>query len=65
MENIDTQTKLAEAREKLRAPLEEAVARLRALNERARSYIKAHPVACLAGAAALGFVAARVARWRS
>jgi ElaB/YqjD/DUF883 family membrane-anchored ribosome-binding protein len=38
---------------------------LQTLNERTKSYIREHPVACLAGALALGFVIARLARWRS
>jgi hypothetical protein len=47
------------------APLEEAKERIRELNERAKSYIKEHPAACLVGALALGYVVARFARWRS
>jgi hypothetical protein len=47
------------------APIEEAKERLRELNDRAKSYIKEHPAACLVGALALGYVVARLARWRS
>ncbi len=65
MENTGSETKPAEANESQRAPLEEAKERLTALNERAKSYLKEHPTACLAGALALGFVVARLARWRS
>jgi ElaB/YqjD/DUF883 family membrane-anchored ribosome-binding protein len=65
MEDTSSEAKLTEGREQRRASLAEATERLRTLNERARSYIKEHPAACLAGALALGFGGARLARWRS
>jgi hypothetical protein len=65
MENTGSETKPAEAHESRRPPLEEAKERLKGLNDRTKSYIKEHPAACLAGALALGFVVARLARWRS
>ncbi len=65
MENVGSEEKMAEAIDQGRGALEEAKERLRALNDRARSYIKAHPAPCLLGAVAFGFVVARLARWRS
>jgi hypothetical protein len=65
MEDTGSAARLDEAHDQRRAPLEEAKERLRTLNERTKSYIKEHPAACLVGALALGFVVARLARWRS
>jgi hypothetical protein len=39
--------------------------RLGLLNERVQSFIKKRPAACLAGAVALGYLVARIARRRS
>ncbi len=64
MENTSSEAKLDETSESRRS-LEEVKERLKSLNERAKSYIKAHPKVCLASALALGFVVARLARWRS
>jgi hypothetical protein len=65
MDNTGSEAKATEMRDEARAPIDEAKQRLRALNERAKSYIKEHPAACLMGALALGYVVARFARRRS
>ncbi len=65
MENAGPEATMAEAGAQARGAVEEAKQRLHALNDRARSYIKAHPAPCLLGALAFGFVVARLARWRS
>jgi ElaB/YqjD/DUF883 family membrane-anchored ribosome-binding protein len=65
MESTGSEPGSAETGESRYTPLEEAKERLQTLNERTKSYIREHPAACLAGALALGFVIARLARWRS
>jgi hypothetical protein len=51
---------LKELTERLGPKLEEAEARLRDANERAKDFIKKNPGSCLLGAALLGFL---VGRW--
>lgn len=65
MENTTFEAKASATRAEPSAPIEEAKQRLRALNERAQTYIKEHPGACLMGALALGYIVARIARRRS
>jgi hypothetical protein len=48
-----------------RQTIEELKQRLELLNERVKDFIKERPAACLAGALALGYVVARIARRRS
>lgn len=45
--------------------IEELKERMVALNDRAKGFIKEHPVACLMGALGLGYIFARIARRRS
>lgn len=47
---------------RLRPQIEEAKIRLRSLNGEVTGYIKQHPAACLLGAAAVGYLIARLAR---
>jgi hypothetical protein len=47
---------------RVRPQLEEAKRRLQSINGRATDFIKEHPAACLVGAAALGYLVARLAR---
>jgi len=65
MDKTTTEAKASDIRDEIRAPIEAAKERLRSLNQRAQSYIKEHPAACLMGALALGYVVARLARRRS
>jgi len=48
--------------ERVRPHLEEGKRRLESLNSQARALIKEHPAACVLGALALGYLAARLAR---
>jgi hypothetical protein len=48
-----------------RQPIDELKERLELLNERVKNFIKERPAACLAGAVALGYLVARIARRRS
>jgi hypothetical protein len=65
MEHTGPAENPADACEQPHPPLDEARRRLKELNERTKSFIKEHPAACLVGALALGYVVARLARWRS
>jgi hypothetical protein len=49
----------------LHATIDELKGRLEEINERVKGFIRARPVTCLAGALALGYVIARIARRRS
>ncbi len=48
-----------------RQPIDELKERLELLNERVKNFIKERPAVCLAGAVALGYLVARIARRRS
>ncbi|MES1204473.1 MAG: hypothetical protein ABUS79_00925 [Pseudomonadota bacterium] len=48
--------------ERVRPHIAEGKRQLESLNSRARALINEHPAACLLGALALGYVAARLAR---
>ena len=48
-----------------RSIVEELRGRLDSVNERVKGFIKERPAACLLGAAALGYILARIARRRS
>ena len=48
--------------ERVRPHIEEGKRRLESINSKARSLIHDHPAACLLGAVALGYIAARLAR---
>lgn len=48
--------------QRVRPHLEDGKRRLESLNEQARALINEHPAACLVGAAALGYLVARLAR---
>jgi len=48
--------------DRVRPRVEEAKRRLGALNDQAIAFIQEHPAACLLGAAAVGYVVARLAR---
>ena len=65
-EKIASAVEAADAEnQKSSQPIEELKERLDLLNERVKNFIKERPAACLAGAMALGYVVARIARRRS
>ena len=48
--------------DRVRPKIEEAKQRIGRVNGRVRSLVQDHPVACLLGALALGYLVARIAR---
>ena len=48
--------------DRLRPALDDVKDRLRSVNERVSAFVREHPAACVAGAVALGYLAARLAR---
>jgi hypothetical protein len=48
--------------ERIRPTLEDATDRLKSVNDRVSAFVREHPAACVAGAVALGYLAARLAR---
>jgi hypothetical protein len=50
--------------ERVRPKIEEVKEDIGRVNGRIRSFIQDHPAACLAGAVALGYLVARVARYQ-
>ena len=55
-ENVDSLS------DRVRPKIEEAKQRIGRVNGRVRSFVQDHPVACLLGAVALGYLVARIAR---
>jgi ElaB/YqjD/DUF883 family membrane-anchored ribosome-binding protein len=58
----DLKGRANELSDRVRPQIEEAKHRLRALNDQAIAFIQEHPAACLLGAAAVGYIVARLAR---
>jgi ElaB/YqjD/DUF883 family membrane-anchored ribosome-binding protein len=48
--------------DRIRPALDDVKGRLRSLNESVSAFVREHPAACVAGAVALGYLAARLAR---
>ena len=48
--------------DRLRPTLDEVQDRLKSVNDRVSAFVREHPAACVVGAVALGYLAARLAR---
>jgi ElaB/YqjD/DUF883 family membrane-anchored ribosome-binding protein len=48
--------------DRIRPALDDVKDRLKSVNERVSAFVREHPAACVAGAVALGYLAARLAR---
>ena len=48
--------------DRLRPTLDDVKDRLKSVNDRVTAFVREHPAACVAGAVALGYLAARLAR---
>ena len=48
--------------DRIRPTLDDVKDRLKSVNDRVSAFVREHPAACVAGALALGYLAARLAR---
>jgi ElaB/YqjD/DUF883 family membrane-anchored ribosome-binding protein len=48
--------------DRIRPTLDDVKDRLKSVNDRVSAFVREHPAACVAGAVALGYLAARLAR---
>jgi hypothetical protein len=65
MDTTSFENSVKDVGERIRPRIEDAKRRLGEVDGRITGFIKDHPVACLLGAVALGYLVARVARSRS